>query len=63
MSRAAYSCATCRTCKKDVTMAGAARVAHMRKHVREGFLVEGRDSAGFVTFEKNKLMPQINFDR
>lgn len=35
MSRT-YSQTLCRVCSRTITRAGAAYVAHMRKHVREG---------------------------
>ena len=34
--RAAYSRRTCRVCGQEISSAGCAWVAHMRKHVREG---------------------------
>lgn len=39
MSRT-YSLRLCYTCRRHVSTAGAAYVAHMRKHVREGLLTE-----------------------
>lgn len=40
MSRRTYSTEKCPSCEGYVSTAGAARVSHKRKHVREGLLVE-----------------------
>jgi len=35
-----YNRGPCRVCGKDVSCAGFAQTAHMRKHVREGLAIE-----------------------
>lgn len=44
MSRAAYSKSPCGVCDELISTAGAARASHMRRHVREGKLVEMHSS-------------------
>lgn len=40
MSRSAYARDWCFVCGKYVTVSGAARTSHNRKHVREGKMIE-----------------------
>ena len=42
MSRNAYYRNPCPYCGKEISNAGSAAVAHKRKHVREGLLIERR---------------------
>ena len=40
MSRRTYTQSKCDICEEYVSIAGAAKVSHQRKHAREGLLVE-----------------------
>lgn len=53
MSRT-YTFRTCWVCHKQHSSNGLATVNHMRKHVREGKLIEMKDRDGFVQFEAIK---------
>lgn len=63
-----YGRSTCHVCKQEITNAGAARAAHMRKHARAGLLIEGKDRDDLVTFRKpsnleRDLKAILNMDR
>jgi hypothetical protein len=51
MSRT-YARDKCNICGKYISVNGLAQTSHLRKHVREGILIETRDGEGYPIFKR-----------
>jgi len=52
-----YSRTACNVCGDSVSTAGFPHTSHMRRHVREGYLVETTDSFGYRIFDRTGKNP------
>ena len=48
-----YPMIRCPFCKDEISSGGAGRTAHMRKHVRQGDLLEKKEDTGLVWFTRS----------